>query len=174
MIVFLNGPFGVGKTTVARVLVETIPRAMLYDPELVGIFVRRLLGPARKHDDFQDYALWRTLVIAVACLLRATRAGPLVIPMTIWRRDYFTAVSAGLRRIDLELLCFRLTASENVLRQRILARPEEEGSHVWCLSHLEVGLAAANDPAFGTEIQTDDRTPQEVAEAIIESLDFVG
>ena len=29
MIVFVNGPFGVGKTTVARLLAEKIPHAML-------------------------------------------------------------------------------------------------------------------------------------------------
>jgi hypothetical protein len=33
-----------------------------------------------------------------------------------------------------------------------------------------VGLAAAKDPAFGAEIRTDERTPQEVAEAIMELI----
>lgn len=36
MIVMVNGPFGVGKRTVAQVLCPAIPNAMLYDPEIVG------------------------------------------------------------------------------------------------------------------------------------------
>jgi broad-specificity NMP kinase len=36
MILFINGPFGVGKTSVARVLVQKMPHSMLDDPEVVG------------------------------------------------------------------------------------------------------------------------------------------
>ena len=35
VILFLNGPFGIGKTTTAHLLVERLPGALLYDPELV-------------------------------------------------------------------------------------------------------------------------------------------
>jgi hypothetical protein len=92
--VFINGPFGVGKTSVANVLVERIPGAMIYDPEKVGSF----------------------------------------------------------------------------LRSRILTRLDEEGSHEWCLSHLDVGLVASRDPAFGVEIQTDNRTHADVADQILKKL----
>ena len=46
MIVFINGPFGVGKTTVAERLVGRLPGSLLFDAELVGSFLRRIVAPA--------------------------------------------------------------------------------------------------------------------------------
>ena len=170
MILFINGPFGVGKTTVARVLVEKTPNAMLYDPETIGSVLQRVLGPVKKADDFQDYALWRKLVVAVARVLRAASAGTLVIPMTVWRRDYFDPIVAGLRRVDPDLRCFRLTASEGELARRISSDSEDEGAYGWRMSHLEVCMDALRDRAFGAEVPTDGRMPAEVADRILRSI----
>ncbi|HSH80161.1 MAG TPA: AAA family ATPase, partial [Herpetosiphonaceae bacterium] len=93
MIVLLNGPFGIGKTTTAHLLVERLPDAMLLDPEEIGTFVRRLVSPIEQRDDYQDHALWRVLFVEVAGLLRETYGRTLVVPMTIWRRDYFAAIT---------------------------------------------------------------------------------
>jgi deoxyadenosine/deoxycytidine kinase len=170
MILFINGPFGVGKTTVANLLVERMPDAMLYDPEIVGAFLRYVLDPVEKVDDFQDYALWSKMVVEGARMLKDEYGGTLIMPMTVWRREYFAKLTYDLKRVTPDLRCFRLTASEDVLKQRIFSRPDEEGSHEWCLSHLEVGLAASQDPTFGVEIPTDNRTPKEVADAIMDEL----
>src|SRR5215207_7444457 len=162
MIVFVNGPFGVGKTSVAKLLVQKIPDAKLYDPELIGAALKRVLGPFKKVDDFQDYALWRTLVFGGARLLRKVSARTLVIPMTVWRRELFDHIIAGLRRADPDLSCFRLTASRDVLMDRISCDTENREAYAWRASHVEVCLKASRDPAFGTEIRTDD-LPAEVA-----------
>jgi predicted kinase len=170
MIIFLTGPFGVGKSTVARLLVERVPGAILYDPEPVGALLRDLLGPVEQVSDFQEYGVWRALVVDLARRVAETYGRPLVIPMTVWRRDYFEAITGGLRQIDPALLCVRLTASREVLLGRILGRPDADGPHAWCLAHLEVGLAAAADPAFGVEVSTEGRTPTEIADAIVREL----
>ncbi len=70
MIIFLNGPFGVGKTTTAQVLVERLPHAMVYDPEVMGSYLHYLLKTVDLVADFQEYVLWRTLTVEVARLLR--------------------------------------------------------------------------------------------------------
>ena len=44
MIVWVNGAFGVGKTTVAGELVSLLPRARVYDPEPLGWLLQRTLG----------------------------------------------------------------------------------------------------------------------------------
>ena len=168
MILFINGPFGVGKTSVANVLVEKIPDTVLYDPEEVGLMLRNILAPVEEVEDFQDYALWRILVVEVAHRLREEYECPLIIPMTVWRRDYSDQITGGLRRIDPDLLCFRLTASKETLKSRILSRPDEEGSHEWCLSHLEAGFVASADPALGMEVKTDEQAPAQVADQILE------
>ena len=170
MILFINGPFGVGKTSVARVLVERLPSAMLYDPEVIGYVLRRVLGPLKKVEDFQDCALWRGLVVAVARVLRAASDRTLVIPMSVWRREYFDPIAAGLRRVDPDLRCFRLTASKGELVRRISSDSEDPGAYGWRMTHVEVCLSAAQDPAFGTEIPTDDVAPAGVAGRILQSV----
>jgi len=40
MIIWLNGTFGVGKTTTARELAATMPDTRLFDPEMVGYLLR--------------------------------------------------------------------------------------------------------------------------------------
>jgi deoxyadenosine/deoxycytidine kinase len=37
MIIMLNGPFGVGKSTVAQRLHDHLPHSMIYDPEIIGL-----------------------------------------------------------------------------------------------------------------------------------------
>lgn len=168
MIVFVNGPFGVGKTTVAKLLVQKIPDAMLYDPESIGAVLKVVLGPFKKVEDFQDYTLWRILVVEIARLLSKAYARTLIIPMTVWRRDYFDAIAAGLRRIDGDLACFRISASSDVLMDRISSDTEDREACAWRTSHVEVCLEAFRDPTFGTEIPPDERNPEEVADRILQ------
>jgi len=170
MILFLNGPFGVGKTSVARVLVHKMPHSMLYDPEVIGAILHRVLRPFGKIEDYQDYALWRPLLVGGARLLRTASTRTLVIPMTVWRRDLFDPIIAGLRKVDPDLLCYRLTASRDVLIDRIASDTEDGEAYGWRMAHIEVCLKSSRDPAFGTEISTGGRTPSEVAGQILKRL----
>lgn len=166
-IVLINGPFGVGKSTAADLVVERLPSSMLFDPEVIGSFLHRLVGPEAMSGDYQDLPLWRHLTVDVAHRLHENRGRDLIVPMCLWRYDYFTEITAGFRERGSEVTCVRLTCTPATLRARILGRPNEEGSHAWCLTHLESGLAAANDPRFGVAIDTEGRTPIEVADAIV-------
>jgi hypothetical protein len=102
-----------------------------------------------KVEDFQDYVLWRTLLVGGARPLRKAYARTLVMPITVWRRDLFDPIIAGLRRVDPDLSCFRLTASRDVLMDRISSDTEDREAYGWCTSHIEVCLSASHDPAFG-------------------------
>jgi hypothetical protein len=82
MFVPINGAFAVGKATVARALRESIPKAVIYDPELIGFALQRLgraVG-ARPIDDFQHLAAWRRATTAGARLWHA-RGTPVIVPM---------------------------------------------------------------------------------------------
>ena len=164
VIVHLNGPFGVGKTSVAQALLERLPGSRMYDPEIVGALVR---AAGSRLDDYQDDPLWRGLLVTVARELRRSFEGALIVPMTVWRHDYYEETERGLRDIDPEVLSFRLRASEPVLRERILSRDDVDASRAWRLAHLESGLEAFADARLGLEIWTDARTPPDIADEIL-------
>ena len=76
MIIMINGAFGVGKTTVANELLQTVSNSMLYDPEIVGFMLREIITEDIKHenektDNFQDLELWKVLVVNVAKQIKA-------------------------------------------------------------------------------------------------------
>ena len=170
MILFINGPFGVRKRSVARLLVQNIPHSMLYDPEVIGAVLQGALGPLAKVEDFRNHVLWRALLLGGARVLKTGSARRLVIPMTVWGRDLYDPIIAGLRRVDAALSCFRLTASRDVLIDRILSDTEDREAYAWRTTHVEVCLKSSRDPAFGTEICTEGRKPVEVADQILKCL----
>jgi adenylylsulfate kinase-like enzyme len=86
VIIWVNGPFGVGKTTVATQLLSRLPNAMLYDPETVGAMLRTYLPDTEA--DFQDLPPWRPLVAATAVELIAYTGQPLITPMSLLHEDY--------------------------------------------------------------------------------------
>lgn len=73
-IVWINGAFGRGKTTLAEALHWRLPDAMSFDPEYVG-YILRMWVPAPDSGDFQDIPLWRKLVADFAVSLSAEYAG---------------------------------------------------------------------------------------------------
>ena len=164
MIVWLNGPFGVGKTSVARALLEAKPDWSLLDPEVRGEeLVRQWPGV----DDFQDLPEWRKAVVEDA--VERTGTGDLVIPMTIWRLEYYREIMDGLKGAT-EVRPFRLTANEETMRARILNDRKERRAAEWRLDRLGSGLDAFEDTAFGDHVATDGRTPEKVAELILVTL----
>jgi hypothetical protein len=64
VIVRINGPFGVGKSTVATRLRAAIPNARIFDPEDIGWIVGRLPGQGLR--DYQDRRLWRWITREIA------------------------------------------------------------------------------------------------------------
>ncbi|ELS5744701.1 hypothetical protein R5P28_005151 [Escherichia coli] len=63
MIVWINGPFGAGKTTLAERLRDRRPGSLIFDPEEIG-FVVKATVPKPGSGDYQDLPVWRGLTIA--------------------------------------------------------------------------------------------------------------
>src|SRR5262245_62039840 len=96
MIVLINGSFGVGKTTIAKLLRNSLPGSAIYDPEWVGFVLRRLPKwiklKGAGSDDYQDIVLWRRSAVAGVRLFRLFASGPIIVPMAFSRRDYFDEI----------------------------------------------------------------------------------
>ncbi|WP_406404158.1 NUDIX domain-containing protein [Streptomyces sp. NBC_00879] len=150
MIVWINGAFGAGKTSTARELIDLIPNSTLYDPELIGGQLRRLLPQKRLAEvsDYQDLPIWRRLVVDTAAALLSELGGVLVVPMTLLRQEYRDEIFGGLasRRIPVRHVLLR--PDETILRERIATREEpdipdaDQRVRQWAYDHIEPYLAA--------------------------------
>ena len=176
MIVLINGSFGVGKTTIANLLRAALPGSAIYDPEWAGLGLMRLPRWVRLKgsgtDDFQDIAWWRKSAVVGTRLFRLFVTGPVIVPMTFSRRAYFDEVVEGLRAFDPELRVFCLRASLPTVKNRLLTRGVKlKGAEAEWLARRIVECAdALRDPHFGEPIDTENRTPHDVAAEIAMSL----
>ncbi|GAB2807711.1 NUDIX hydrolase [Streptomyces chlorus] len=151
MIVWINGAFGAGKTTIARELIELIPNSALFDPEVVGGALSHLLPPKRLAEagDFQDLPIWRRLVIDTAAAMLAELGGTLVVPMTLLRQDYRDEIFGGLAARRIPVRHVLLAPAETILRERIAGRevpPDLPDGEIrirqWSYDHIEPYKAA--------------------------------
>ncbi|QRP43881.1 AAA family ATPase [Amycolatopsis sp. FDAARGOS 1241] len=162
MIVWLNGPFGSGKTSTARELADLL-RARIFDPEFVGYLLRvPFPEPA---GDFQDLDLWRPLVVENAARVHEHTGGPLVAPQTLLVERYAREIFTGLAERGIEVRHFVLHADRAELRRRIEA--DEPSIRQWRLDHLEAYEGAL--PWLretGTVVDTEGTPPADVARKI--------
>jgi hypothetical protein len=176
MIVMINGSFGVGKTTIAKLLRHSLPGSAIYDPEWVGFVIRRLPKwiklKGAGSDDYQDIVLWRRSAVAGVRLFRLCASGPVIVPMAFSRRDYFDEVITGIESLDSELRVFCLKASLTTVKNRLVERGtniEGPGTE-WIARRIIECVEAHNDPHFGESVDTENRSAHEVAEDIIKRL----
>ncbi|MFE2941069.1 NUDIX domain-containing protein [Streptomyces sp. NPDC059255] len=180
MIVWINGAFGVGKTSTARELIDLIPNCTLYDPEPIAGELTRLLPQKKLAEvsDFQDLPIWRRLVVDTAAALLAEVGGALVVPMTLLRQEYRDEIFGGLAARRIAVHHVLLSTDETILRARIAARedvaddPEvNERNRRWCYEHIEP-YRTALDWLTGDAHVIDNTvlTARETAEALAEAV----
>ena len=132
VIIWLNGTFGVGKTSTAQRLAAMVPGSRVFDPEAVGQMLRGVLAD-RPVGDFQDWAAWRPLVAASLIEIARMTGQHVVVPQTVLKREYFDQIFAQLRAAELDTFHVVLDAADAVLRNRIETSDE---AREWRLEHL--------------------------------------
>jgi AAA domain len=176
VIVWINGAFGAGKTTLADELSRRLPDAVLFDPEYVGYILQRWVTVPT--GDFQDLPSWRELVIATALSLRKHHAATLIVPMTLINDDYLDEILGGLHDRGEEILHVFLDLDPAVLRQRLTERvlvpddPErDQEAREFGLRNADRGIAAAARVPPGTLLLRSDKlTPAELADEVLARL----
>lgn len=166
MIVFINGAFGVGKTTLAELLLARIKNSLLFDAEEVGVFLSHVVQPIVTFDDFQDLPMWRTLTVETAKQLKLSYGRTLIMPMTIWYQPYFEEVMTGLRQSEPHLYHFCLTASAETIAARLRQRNYLPETQAFSYEHIEPCVAAFKSPLFAQQLDTEEKLPEELAEEI--------
>lgn len=176
-LIWLNGPFGGGKTQTAHELQRRLPRSVICDPEHAGFGLRRMLPPPLR-GDFQDLTAWRAGVVEVLDLVLNNHKGPVIAPMTVIEPKYFEETVDRLRNLGHEVHHYSLLAR----RETVLKRLRERGfGHAlqfaagkstqltrdsWAVSKVDICLERLQDKQFATHVWTDDLTIREVADRV--------
>jgi predicted kinase len=171
VIIWINGGFGAGKTTLAEELHRRLPDAVVYDPEDVGQMLWKWVRP---NGDFQHLPSWRELVVATALSLRRHHAHTLIVPMSLIRDAYRAEILGGLSAAGEEVLHVFLAADAGVLRERLNARVTDPDRD-WDQAAREFGMtgvaemvaAAARQPNGTLLLRSDRLTPAELADEVL-------
>jgi AAA domain len=177
VIIWINGGFGAGKTTLAKELHRRLPDAVVYDPEDVGLLLWKWMRPK---GDFQHLPSWRELVVATALSLRRHHAETLIVPMALIRDAYRVEILGGLAEAGEEVLHVFLVADADVLRERLNARVAHRDGPEWDQAASEFGMtgvdemvaAAARQPGATLMLRSDKLTPAELANAVLARSDL--
>lgn len=170
MIVWINGAFGVGKTSLARALSAKWPAALFFDPEEIGFMLRKVVPKEFQTDDFQDIPLWRQLTVqTVIGLLKQTNR-PLIVPMTLVNPVYFEEIIGELRKREVEIYHFALLGSHDTISRRIRRRWAFPQSKKWTLAQIDRCSRALESPEFKVHIHTDKRSVDEILAEILANL----
>jgi len=171
VIIWINGGFGAGKTTLAEEVHRRLPDAILYDPEDVGLMLWKWMRP---DGDFQHLQSWRELVVATALSLRRHHAETLIVPMSLIRDAYRAEILGSLADAGEEVLHVFLEADADVLRDRLNARVTRP-DRAWDQVARECGMtpvdemvaAAARQPDWSLMLRSDQLTPAELADEVL-------
>jgi hypothetical protein len=168
MLVWINGPFGGGKTQTAHEISRRLAGSIICDPELLGLGLHRMM-PAALRGDFQDVVAWRHGVFEVLDLILKGSTGPVIVPMTVVEPVHFRETVGRLRDEGHDVRHFALLAQRSTmlrrLRERGLGRAVDllagEGAALRvessAVSRLDLCLERLQEPEFAE--QGVDRSP---------------
>jgi hypothetical protein len=177
MLLWINGPFGGGKSQTARELHSRLPGSLICDPEELGFGLQRML-PSRMRSDFQDFPAWRQGVYEVLDLALRSADGPVIAPMTLIEPAYFGEIIGRLTDAGHDVRHFALLADVRVIERRLRERAvvhaiqRLRGQHVplfretFAMRKLGLCLSRLSQPEFAIQLRTDHLSVPQVAEAI--------
>ena len=168
MIIWLNGPFGVGKTSLANLLHQEIPDSILYDPEHLGDFFQEILPKAVCPEDFQDYPIWRQTTVQIIRDLATKTGKVIIVPMTVFKKEYYQEIIEQGLTEHIYVQYYILVAEKETILDRLGKRTQENNN--WALKHLDNCLQAFEDQIPGQKIDTDGLTVDEIAEIVLKDL----
>ncbi|WP_326579353.1 zeta toxin family protein [Streptomyces sp. NBC_00481] len=177
MLLWINGPFGGGKTQTAHEIQRRLPGSVICDPEHPGFGLHRMLPPELR-GDFQDLAAWRQGVVEVLDLALTERDGVVIAPMTVTDPGHFAETVGRLRELGHDVRHFTLLAR----RETVLKRLRERGfGHLlqyvagknaplrresWAVEQLDHCLERLREPEFAEHLWTDHSTVPRTADRI--------
>lgn len=180
MLLWINGPFGGGKTQTAHELHRRLRSGVVCDPEYVGFGLHRTLPPALR-GDFQDLRAWRQGVYEVLDLALTEHDGTIITPMTVVEPAYFDEIIGRLRERGHDVRHFSLLAKRDTVVRRLRERSVGHAlqwisgtgaplrRESFAVANLDRCLARLREPEFAEHVWTDRLSISQVADHIAAS-----
>jgi hypothetical protein len=174
MLLWINGPFGGGKTQTAHEIRRRLPGSVVCDPEHAGFGLRRMLPPELRQD-FQDLVSWRQGVVEVLDLALTGHDGVVIVPMTVTDSGYFAETVGRLRELGHDVHHFTLLAERETVVRRLRERRLGQGLRYvtgkprresWAVRRLDHCLERLAEPEFAEHLWTDHTTVPKTADRI--------
>ncbi len=164
LIIWINGAFGAGKTTVSYELNRRIPNSFVYDPENIGFFIRKNVPKQILKNDFQDHDIWREINYSILKDIVSKTDEIIIVPMTIVNPQYFDEIISKLRANGAEVNHFTLLANKETLLKRLKSRGDYRNS--WPAKQIDRCISMLSQDMFQVHLHTDHLTIEEIIEQI--------
>ncbi|WP_422404109.1 AAA family ATPase [Mammaliicoccus sp. JADD-157] len=153
MIIWLNGAYGSGKTTVAYELQKRLKKSFIYDPENVGFFIRKNTPKELHKHNFQDHEQWRNFNYEMLKQIANSYDGIIIVPMTLINFDYYREIVEKLKSDGIHLDHYVLYTDKNTILRRLNKRLEF--GNTFAKSQIDYCIKAFNTKIKDNKIVTD-------------------
>lgn len=164
MIIWINGPFGVGKSTLAKDLMAVMSNVMLFDPEHVGKMLWQQVPRALHEDEFESEPVWRSTTLHLLRHCYERYSMNIVVPMTLATDVGFDEIVGCLLADGIQVHHYTLMASLECIDARLTKRGERRGG--WESQQIKRCLDSLERPKFATHINTDWQLEREVTKRV--------
>jgi len=169
MILWINGAFGSGKSSVADEINKRLSKSFIYDPEQIGYFLwNNFPDELKRKGNFQHMPIWREFNYKILKHITANYTGVVITPMTIYVKQYYDEIIENLRSDGIIVKHFILSASKQTIINRLIER--EAAVDGWEYQHIDVCLNAFEAEISEHKIDTESKCIVEISSEIISLL----
>jgi AAA domain len=165
VLVWINGPFGGGKTQTAFEIQRRLARSVVCDPEHVGFGLRKMTPPHLR-GNFQDLTAWRHGVIEVLDLVLSQHDGDVIAPMTIIEPAYLREIIGTLQGKGHQVRHYALLADRAVILRRLRGRSLPLRRDRFAEAKIDDCLDRLRRDDFAEHVRTDRLSIAQVADRI--------
>lgn len=167
MIYWINGAYGIGKSTVAECLAKRLGKAYVFDAEEVGNAIRDNYPEEARHSViFEDYPLWRETNFKLLLDIYRKYDGDIIVAMTLLRGSSYFDIIKKLSDNGVAVKYVFLDGDYKTVHDRILARGETEDC--WCMQTIELCLEAQRKDGNAEHIDAIHHSPEEIVRLILD------
>lgn len=168
MLLWINGPFGGGKTHAADEINRRLAGSIICDPEHLGYGLHSMM-PRRLRSDFQDLVAWRQGTREVLEFLLREHDGDVIVPMTVIDPAYLDEILRPLRESGHHIRHFTLLAERTTILRRLRGRSLPFRRDIHAEGKLDDCLDRLSHDDFAEHVRTDQLTIAQTAERIAAS-----